>query len=124
MILAVLEKRCKINLGSQDVYVNVIGGIRVDEPAVDLAVAMAIVSSYKNVIIDSKTVFIGEVGLTGDIRSVNNFEKRVKEIEKMGYKKVFGNKRQVEMLKKDVKDLKIELVGISEIQQALSYISK
>lgn len=124
MILAVLEKRCKLSLGSQDIYVNVIGGIRVDEPAVDLAVAMAVVSSYKNKVIDSKTVFIGEVGLTGDVRSVNNFEKRVKEIAKMGYTKVFGNKRQVEMFKKDNKDIKIELVGINEIEQAISYILK
>ena len=124
MILAVLEKRCKLSLGAQDIYVNVIGGIRVDEPAVDLAVAMAIVSSYKNKVIDSKTVFIGEVGLTGDVRSVNNFEKRVKEVAKMGYKKVFGNKRQVEMFKKDNKDVNIELVGINEIEQAISYILK
>lgn len=124
MILAVLEKRCKLNLGSQDIYVNVIGGIKVDEPAVDLAVAMAIVSSNKNKTIDEKTVFIGEVGLTGDVRSVNNFEKRVKEISKMGYNRVFGNKRQVEMFKKDNKDIKIELIGINEIEQALSYILK
>lgn len=75
MILAVLEKRCNIGLGTQDIYVNVIGGIRVDEPAVDLAVAMAIVSNYKNKVINPKTVFIGELGLTGEIRSINNFEK-------------------------------------------------
>lgn len=124
MILAVLEKRCNINLGSQDVYVNVIGGIKVDEPAVDLAVAMAIVSSYKNKVINSKSVFIGEVGLTGDIRSVNNFEKRVKEIEKMGYTEIFSQKRQIEQVKKDNPDLKIKLVGINEIGQAISYILK
>lgn len=124
MILAVLEKRCKINLGAQDIYVNVIGGIKVDEPAVDLAVAMAIVSSYKNINIDQKSVFIGEVGLTGDIRSVSSFEKRVKEIEKMGYTQIFGSKRQVEQVKKDNPDLKIKLVGISQIEQAISYILK
>lgn len=124
MILAVLEKRCNMNLGSQDIYVNVIGGIRVDEPAVDLAVAMAIVSSYKNKTINTKTVFIGEVGLTGDIRSVNNFEKRVKEIEKMGYTEVIGQKRQIEQIKKDNENLKIKLIGISEIGQAISYILK
>lgn len=122
MILAVLEKRCNINLGTQDVYVNVIGGIKVDEPAADLAVAMAIISSYKNRMIDHKTVFIGEVGLTGDIRSVNNFEKRVKEIEKMGYKEILGNQRQVEQIKKENPNLKIKLRGIHEIEQAISYV--
>ena len=124
MILAVLEKRCNIGLGSQDIYVNVIGGIRVDEPAVDLAVAMAIVSNYKNKVIDNKTVFIGELGLTGEIRSINNFEKRVKEIEKMGYKKIYASKRQIDNLKTTMKNekLNIELVGIKTIDEAINYI--
>ncbi len=124
MILAVLEKRCSINLGTQDVYVNVIGGIRIDEPAVDLAIAMAIVSSYKNIQIDKSTVFIGEVGLTGEIRSINNFEKRVKEISKMGYNKIFGNKKQIENLKKDTLDKNVELIGIASIDEAINYILK
>lgn len=122
MIIAVLEKRCKINLGTQDVYINVIGGIKVDEPAVDLAVAMAIISSNKNIAIDSKTVFIGEIGLTGEIRSISNIQKRVKEIEKMGYKRVFGNKKQMNSLKDELKDLKIELVGISTIDEAITQV--
>ena len=122
MILAVLEKRCNIGLGTQDIYVNVIGGIRVDEPAVDLAVAMAIVSNYKNKVINPKTVFIGELGLTGEIRSINNFEKRVKEIEKMGYEKIYASKRQVERLKESIKDINIKLIGISTIDEAISYV--
>lgn len=122
MILAVLEKRCNMNLGAQDIYVNVIGGIRLDEPAVDLAIAMAIVSNYKNIVLDSKTVFIGEVGLTGEIRSINNFEKRVKEVAKMGYKKIFGNCKQIQNLKKENPDLKIELIGINTIDQAIHHI--
>jgi DNA repair protein RadA/Sms len=122
MILAVLEKRCNIGLGTQDIYVNVIGGIRVDEPAVDLAVAMAIVSNYKNKVINPKTVFIGELGLTGEIRSINNFEKRVKEIEKMGYEKIYASKRQVERLKESIKDINIKLIGINTIDEAISYV--
>ena len=122
MILAVLEKRCHINLGTQDVYINVIGGIRIDEPAVDLAVAMAIVSSYKNIVIDNKTVFIGEVGLTGEIRSINQFEKRVKEVEKMGYQKIIGNCKQIENLKKENTSMTIQLVGIGTIEQAINQI--
>lgn len=108
-----------MNLGAQDVYVNVIGGIRLDEPAVDLAIAMAIVSNYKNIVLDSKTVFIGEVGLTGEIRSINNFEKRVKEVAKMGYQKIFGNAKQIQNVKKEIPDLKIELIGINTIDQAI-----
>lgn len=124
MILAVLEKRCNINLGSQDIYVNVIGGIKIDEPAVDLSVAMALVSSYKNITIDNKTVFIGELSLTGEIRSINNIEKRVKEIAKMGYKKVFGNKKQFLSLKDEIKSLDIEIIGINTIDEAISHILK
>jgi DNA repair protein RadA/Sms len=122
MIIAVLEKRCKINLGTQDIYLNVIGGIKVDEPAVDLSVAMAIVSSFKNKNIDKKTVFIGEIGLTGEIRSINNFEKRIREVSKMGYSQVFANKQQIESLKKNLSDLKIKLIGINTIEQAISHI--
>lgn len=124
MILAVLEKRGNINLGAKDVYVNVIGGIKVNEPAVDLAVAMAIVSSYKNIVISPKTVFIGEIGLTGEIRSVSNIEKRVKQIEKLGYEKIIGSKRQFESLDKNLKNLKIELVGFNSIDQVISYYIK
>lgn len=89
MIIAVLEKRCNIALGTNDIYVNVIGGIKIDEPAVDLALAISIVSSYKNIVIPPTYVFIGEIGLTGEIRSINNIEKRVKEIEKLRLQKSF-----------------------------------
>ena len=123
MILAVLEKRCGINLGSQDVYVNIVGGMRVDEPAIDLAIAMAIFSSNKSIVIDPKTVFIGEISLNGQIRSTTNFEKRVKEICKLGYKKVYANKKQIENLPDDVKNLKIELIGINSIAEAINSIS-
>ena len=124
MILAVLEKKCNINLGEKDIYVNVIGGIKIDEPAADLAIAMAIISSYKNIVNDLKTVFIGELGLTGEIRSVTNFEKRVREVSKLGYNRIYGNKRQVELLKKEISDLKVELIGINTIDQAISYTFK
>ena len=83
---------------------------------------MAIVSNYKNKAIDSRTVFIGEIGLTGEIRSINNFEKRVKEIEKMGYDKIYASKRQVEMTKDSMKNIQIKLVGINTIDEAISYI--
>ena len=83
---------------------------------------MAIVSNYKNKVINPKTVFIGELGLTGEIRSINNFEKRVKEIEKMGYEKIYTSKRQVERLKENIKDINIKLIGINTIDEAISYV--
>lgn len=119
MLVAVLEKRCKLNLSSQDIYVNVIGGMRVDEPAVDLSVAMAIVSSYKNIIIDPQTVFLGEIGLTGEIRNITNFEKRIKEISKLGYNKIYTNKKQIDSLKDKVD---ATLIGVSSIDEVINKI--
>lgn len=119
MLIAVLEKRCKLNLSSQDIYVNVIGGMKVDEPAVDLAVAMAIVSSHKNIVIDPKTVFLGEIGLTGEIRNITNFEKRIKEISKLGYDKIYTNKKQIDDLKDKVE---ATLIGVSTIDETINKI--
>lgn len=119
MLIAVLEKRCSLNLSSQDIYVNVIGGMKVDEPAVDLSVAMAIVSSYKNIVIDSKTVFLGEIGLTGEIRNITNFEKRIKEISKLGYNKIYTNKKQIDSLKEKVD---ATLIGVSTIDEVINKI--
>lgn len=122
MILAVLEKRCGINLGSQDIYVNVIGGIKIDEPAVDMALAIAIISSFKNKKVDPKIVFAGEIGLTGEIRNISNIEKRIKEVDKMGYSKFVGSKKQLESIKHTIKDLNIELIGKVEIESVIEYI--
>ena len=119
MLIAVLEKRCSLNLSSQDIYVNVIGGMKVDEPAVDLSVAMAIVSRYKNIFIDSKTVFLGEIGLTGEIRNITNFEKRIKEISKLGYNKIYTNKKQIDSLKERVD---ATLIGVSTIDEVINKI--
>ena len=88
LLLAVLEKRCGINLGSFDVYVNVMGGIRLNEPSADLAVCAALTSSYYDRPIDKFTAAFGEVGLTGEVRAVSYAEKRVAECVKMGFKKV------------------------------------
>ena len=87
-ILAVLEKRVGLNLSKQDVYVNVIGGIDVQEPAADLGIALAVATCARDVMIDSHTAIVGEIGLSGEIRAVNNIEKRIKEVEKLGFKKI------------------------------------
>ena len=119
MLIAVLEKRCNLSLSTQDIYVNIIGGMKVDEPAVDLSVAMAIVSSYKNITIDPKTVFLGEIGLTGEIRNITNFEKRIKEISKLGYNTIYTNKKQIDNLKEKVD---ANLIGVSTIDEVIDKI--
>ncbi len=85
-ILAVLERRVGINLSKQDVYVSVIGGIDINEPAADLGIALAIATCARNVTIDATTVIVGEIGLSGEIRAVNNIESRIKEAQKLGFK--------------------------------------
>ncbi|MCL2740361.1 MAG: DNA repair protein RadA [Oscillospiraceae bacterium] len=85
MLIAVLEKRVGLNLSGEDAYVNVIGGLRLDEPAVDLGVALAICSSFRNAPIDNRLMAIGEVGLTGEVRCVNMIEKRLNEAAKLGF---------------------------------------
>ena len=87
-ILAVLEKRIGLNLSKQDVYVNVIGGIDVSEPAADLGIALAIITCVRDVVFDSHTAIVGEIGLSGEIRAVNHIEKRITEAQKLGFKRI------------------------------------
>ena len=87
-ILAVLEKRIGLNLSKQDVYVNVIGGIDVSEPAADLGIALAIITCVRDVVFDSHTAIVGEIGLSGEIRAVNHIEKRIIEAQKLGFKRI------------------------------------
>jgi DNA repair protein RadA/Sms len=87
LITAILAKRAGLALGNQDVYVNVVGGIKIDEPAADLAVAAAVVSSVKDISVDG-TVVIGELGLSGEVRFVPNLDKRIKEAQKLGFSKI------------------------------------
>ena len=86
LLIAVLEKRVGLQLGSQDVYLNVVGGLRINEPSIDLGIVLVTASSFKNVPIPKDMVIMGEVGLTGEIRRINNIEKRLKEAEKLGFK--------------------------------------
>ncbi|MFH0889298.1 MAG: DNA repair protein RadA [Planctomycetota bacterium] len=88
MVLAVLERRLGLTLGSQDVYVNVVGGVKIDEPAADLGIALAVFSGYKNKPVPKGLVFIGEIGLTGEIRPVNQIETRIQEASRLGFNKI------------------------------------
>ena len=115
MIIAVLEKRLGLNLSKQDVYVNVIGGLEIDEPAADLGVALAVATCARDVVIPADTVITGEIGLSGEIRAINNLEKRVKEAQKLGFKRIIVPKNN--LLKKDNFD--IEIVETSRVMDAI-----
>lgn len=110
LLLAVLEKRCDVNLGGFDVYVNVMGGIRLGEPASDLAVCAALASSYFDKPIDKFTAAFGEVGLTGEVRAVSYAEKRVAECVKMGFKKVLVPAKNMKSMTKYMD--KIDIVPV------------
>ena len=118
-MIAVLEKCAKINLGNQDVYLNIASGMKLAEPAVDLGVAIVMVSSFKDVYIPKDICFIGELGLTGEVRSVNLIDKRLKEVERLGIKKVVITYNNKKMLKNEY-DLGI--IGVKNINEALKVI--
>ena len=92
MLLAVLEKRCGFKLGAKDVFLNIAGGIKVDDPAIDLAVVTSVLSSGEDIPIDPKICFSAEVGLSGEIRPVNRIDQRITEAEKLGFEKIFISK--------------------------------
>lgn len=119
LLMAVLEKRAGMNLGSQDVYLNIVGGMKVMEPALDLGIILAVASSFKNISIPENVAVIGEVGLTGEVRSVNMIEKRVKEVEKLGYKKVFIPESNKKGLKENYK---LDIIGVKNVIDALKYL--
>lgn len=110
LLVAVIQKHLHLNLNSQDVYINVVGGLRVSDPATDLAVVMAIISSLKKEPLDSSTVYLGEIGLSGEIRSINKLENRIQEAEKVGFQKVIAPKSS-----KKTSSKKIELENFSDI---------
>lgn len=92
MLLAVLEKRCGFRLGAKDVFLNITGGIRVEDPAIDLGLAAAIISSHEDMPIGTKVCFAGEIGLSGEIRAVNRVEQRIAEAQKLGFEQIFISK--------------------------------
>ncbi|MCL5054335.1 MAG: DNA repair protein RadA [Firmicutes bacterium] len=118
MILAVLEKRCGLNLGQSDVYLNVAGGMKIKEPAIDLAVAAAVVSSAKDQVIPQEWIMFGEVGLGGEVRAVPYADERIKEAARIGFKKAFLPKTNCSSLFNSKPD-SIALVGIEKVQEIL-----
>ena len=117
LLMAVLEKRAGLHISNYDAYINVVSGIRIDEPAVDLGIALVIASNFKNVSLPKDLVAIGEIGLTGEIRSVNSLEKRIKEADKMGFKTCIVPESARKSLKYKGN---INVIGVKEIREALN----
>lgn len=122
MLLAVLEKRVGFKLAQKDVFLNIAGGIKVKDPAIDLAIISAILSSNIDTAIDSSVCMAGEVGLSGEIRPVNRIEQRIHEAEKLGFKKMIIPKTNLSNL--DLKKVKIELVQVRKVEEAFHVLFK
>lgn len=118
MLLAVLEKRCGFRLSAKDVFLNIAGGIKVEDPAIDLSIVAAIISSHEDIPVSSKVCFAAEVGLSGEIRAVNRVEQRISEAEKLGFEKIFISSYNLKGINKD--KFKIELITVSKIEEVFS----
>ena len=116
LLIAVMEKRAGMNLGTQDVYLNVAGGLKISEPSVDLGMMMVTASSYRNIPIDKDVVIMGEVGLTGEVRRINLIEKRLKEAEKLGFKKCIIPESNKKGLKES---FKLDIIGVRDVNEAM-----
>ena len=123
LLLAVLEKRLGVRMSDMDAYINVAGGMRLNEPAVDMGIVLAILSSYRNQVIDGRTICFGEIGLVGEVRAVSMAEARVQEAAKLGVERCIlpeVNRRQLDLDQMDLKGLK--LVGISNVYELLEIL--
>lgn len=120
MLLAVLEKRCGFRLSAKDVFLNIAGGIKVEDPAIDLAIMAAIISSHEDIFISSKICFAAEVGLSGEIRAVNRIEQRISEAEKLGFEKIFISNYNLKGLNKD--KFRIQIITVSKIEEVFSLL--
>ena len=120
LLMAVLEKRCHYDLSNCDAYVNIAGGMRMNEPALDLAIIMALVSSYKDRPMNPKLIIFGEVGLAGEVRAVSMAEQRVSEAVKLGFEACMLPAVSLAKMKKQ--NFKIQLYGVENVREAISYL--
>jgi len=116
LLLAVLEKRVGMHLGNYDVFVNIAGGVKIDEPAVDLGIATSIASSLRDVPVDSSAVAVGEIGLGGEIRTIGNIEKRVQEAAKLGFKRIIIPENNMKGIKPNGE---IQIIGVDRVEKAM-----
>jgi DNA repair protein RadA/Sms len=119
MLLAVLEKRCGFKLGAKDVFLNIAGGIKVDDPALDLAVAMAVLSSNADLAIPKTVAFAAEIGLSGEIRAVDRLEQRLSEVAKLGYEKVIVSSFSKGI---DFKKNRLEIIRCGKIEEVVKNV--
>jgi len=122
MLIAVLEKRLRLKLSLQDAYVNVVGGLKIEEPSCDLAVVLAIISSYKEVPVDNDIVAMGEVGLSGELRQIGNIDVRVSEAARLGFKKIVLPHKNTLNAKSIKSSADIEIIYVKSIFDALDLI--
>jgi DNA repair protein RadA/Sms len=122
LLIAVLEKRLGLHLENEDVYVNVVGGLRVKEPAVDLGVAMAIASAHRNQNLDPNTLWIGEVGLGGEVRAVGGLPLRLMEAIQLGFKRAIVPKQSLRDSSRELQAMKLEIHGISTLSEAFEEV--
>lgn len=120
LLLAVLEKRGGFHFGVKDVFLNIAGGIKVEDPSIDLAVLCALLSSYEDVMIPQRVCFAGEVGLSGEIRAVNRIEQRIAEAEKLGFEKIIVSKYSQKAVGKQKFD--IEVVPMARVEEMYQYL--
>lgn len=117
MLLAVLEKRCGLIMGAQDVFINIAGGMRVQDPAIDLALVAALISSYQNIALPKKTVFAGEVGLSGEVRAVTRGIRRINEAEKVGFDTFITSQNSLESL--DTDKIGMKVIGLKSVRELM-----
>ena len=103
-------------MGSQDVYLNIVGGLKINEPSIDLGIIICVSSSYKNIPIPKDMVIMGEVGLTGEVRRINLIEKRLREAEKLGFKKCIIPESNKKVLKDK---FKLDIIGVKDVNEAI-----
>lgn len=120
MLLAVLEKRCHFKLGAKDVFVNLAGGINVDDPAINLSIVAAILSSAADIPIDAKTCFAGEMGLNGEIRPVVRIDQRIAEADKLGFTRMFLSKYNLRGIHRE--GLKVKLIPIAKVEEIYRHL--
>jgi DNA repair protein RadA/Sms len=118
LLLAVLEKRGGFHFGVKDVFLNIAGGLKVEDPSIDLAVLCALLSSYEDTPLASSICFAGEVGLSGEIRAVNRIDQRVAEAEKLGFEKIFVSRYNLKGLNK----FNIEVVPVGRVEEVYQYL--
>jgi DNA repair protein RadA/Sms len=119
LLLAVLEKRVGLQIQNQDVYINVVGGIKINEPSIDMGIIIAVASSFRNIPVSEHVVVTGEVGLTGEVRAASFIEKRIAECKKLGFKKIVIPKNNYDA----VKDIKgIDIIPVDNLRQAINIV--